>query len=79
MLPYLAGAGVGHLRIVDPDRVEEANLHRQTLFRMSDVGRAKVIAARAALLALNPRIEVEAIEARLDPVTPRRWCARPRS
>ena len=67
LLPYLAGAGVGHLRIVDPDCVEEANLHRQTLFRMSDVGRAKVLAAREALLALNPCIEVEAVQARLDP------------
>ena len=67
LLPSLAGAGVGRLTVVDPDRVEEVNLHRQALYRMSDLGRPKARAARAALLALNPHVEVEAIEARLDP------------
>jgi molybdopterin/thiamine biosynthesis adenylyltransferase/rhodanese-related sulfurtransferase len=66
-LPYLAGAGVGRLRILDPDRVEAANLHRQVLYRMSDVGRPKASAARDALLALNPQLEIEALTARLDP------------
>jgi molybdopterin/thiamine biosynthesis adenylyltransferase/rhodanese-related sulfurtransferase len=67
LLPYLAGAGVGRITILDPDRVEEANLHRQVLYRMSDLGRPKAAAARAALLALNPHLEIEAHEARLDP------------
>lgn len=66
LLPYLAGAGVGRLAIVDPDHVEEANLHRQVLYRMSDVGRPKALAAREALLALNPHIQVEALPVRLD-------------
>ena len=67
LLPYLAGAGVGRLTIVDPDRVEEANLHRQVLYRMSDVGRPKALAAREALLALNPHLEIQALAVRLDP------------
>jgi molybdopterin/thiamine biosynthesis adenylyltransferase len=75
LLPYLAGAGVGRLTIVDPDRVEEVNLHRQTLYRMSDLGRPKVQAARAALLALNPEVAVEAVEASLDPVNAARLVA----
>jgi len=67
VLAYLAAAGVGRLVIVDPDRVEESNLHRQPLYRMSDLGQAKADAARAALLALNPRIAVEARSERLTP------------
>jgi molybdopterin/thiamine biosynthesis adenylyltransferase len=65
-LPYLAAAGVGQLMLVDPDRVEESNLHRQPLYRMSDVGMPKVDAARAALRALNPEIAITAYGERLD-------------
>ena len=66
-LPYLAAAGVGHLTLMDHDRVEESNLHRQPLYRMSDLGAPKVQAARAALLAMNPAISVTACNERLDP------------
>lgn len=66
LLPQLAGAGVGFLRICDDDRVEVHNLHRQTLFTMQDVGQPKVVAARRALNALNPECEVEALNIRLS-------------
>jgi len=65
VLQYLAAAGVGRLVIVDHDRVEESNLHRQPLYRMSDIGRPKVEAARANLLALNPLVQVEPVQERL--------------
>ena len=55
---YLAAAGVGTLGLVDFDRVEASNLHRQILFGAADVGRAKVAAAAERLRALNPHIEV---------------------
>ena len=45
----LAAAGVGTLRLIDGDQVELSNLHRQTLYGISDVGKMKVIAAAAIL------------------------------
>jgi molybdopterin/thiamine biosynthesis adenylyltransferase len=57
---YLAGAGLGRLAIVDRDRVQVSNLHRQILYAQSDVGRPKAHAARDRLEALNPGVRVEA-------------------
>lgn len=67
VLTMLAGAGLGRLIVVDHDRVEESNLHRQPLFKMHDIGRPKVEAARDALQAYNPEVAIEAELARLGP------------
>lgn len=67
VLQYLAAAGVGRLVVVDHDVVEESNLQRQPLYTMADIGSPKVIAARAALLRLNPGIRVDALTQRLTP------------
>ncbi|MEP2530743.1 HesA/MoeB/ThiF family protein [Shimia sp.] len=67
VLQYLAGAGVGVVTLIDPDHVEESNLHRQPLYRMSDLGQAKVHAARAHLLASNPEVRIEAHHLSLHP------------
>lgn len=65
-LPYLAGAGIGHLTIVDHDRVDRSNLQRQVLFGESSIGRAKADAAAERLADLNPDITIEAMATRLD-------------
>lgn len=65
-LQYLAGAGIGHLTIVDPDRVEASNLHRQTLYGIDDLGLPKATAAARRLRNLNPFIEIEPIDRPLD-------------
>lgn len=56
---YLAGAGVGRLVLVDPDRVALSNLHRQVIYTTHDIGRWKVEAAADRLRALNPHVAVE--------------------
>lgn len=63
---YLAAAGVGRLRIVDPDTVSLDNLQRQILFRSADVGRSKVERTAEALNALDPSIDVETHAVRAD-------------
>jgi sulfur-carrier protein adenylyltransferase/sulfurtransferase len=67
VLQYLCAAGVGRLAIVDHDRVEESNLHRQPLYRMSDLGLSKARSARTALLDANPEVTIEAVDERLTP------------
>ncbi len=64
---YLAAAGVGRIRLVDPDVVDASNLQRQVLYTQQDIGQPKVARARARLLALNPAIDVDAQQSRLNP------------
>jgi len=66
VLPYLVGAGIGHLTIMDDDQVDLSNLQRQVLFRESDRGRSKATAAVEALQAMNSDIEIVAENQRLD-------------
>ena len=60
VLQYLAGAGAGHISIVDPDHVEQSNLHRQPLFNEMHIGQSKAKAAQQILGKLNPDISIEA-------------------
>ena len=55
---YLAAAGVGTIGLVDGDRVEASNLHRQILYGPDDVGTYKTRAAARALRRQNPDVEV---------------------
>lgn len=55
---YLAAAGVGQLTLIDDDRVERSNLHRQVIHADARVGMPKVESARIALAALNPRVRM---------------------
>lgn len=65
MLYYLVAAGVGHLAIIDFDRVELSNLNRQILYTAADVGRNKAEAARDRLRQLNSEVTINAIDARV--------------
>jgi adenylyltransferase/sulfurtransferase len=65
-LSYLAGAGIGVLGIVEADVLEASNLHRQTLYRLADVGTPKAELIVAQLAALNPSIVIHAHRERLS-------------
>jgi molybdopterin/thiamine biosynthesis adenylyltransferase/rhodanese-related sulfurtransferase len=65
LLQYLAAAGIGEIGIIDDDKVDETNLHRQILYSVDDVGKAKVAVAKAKLSLLNPHVKINAFELRL--------------
>jgi adenylyltransferase/sulfurtransferase len=62
VIPALAGAGVGRLTIIDDDKVELANLHRQPLFREADAGQAKAELAASFVRKLNRHIVVKPVQ-----------------
>ena len=66
VLLYLVAAGVGRVGIVDSDRVELSNLHRQPLHFTPDVGRLKAENAAAKLAFLNPEVQLEPYPVRFE-------------
>jgi len=65
LLLYLAAAGVGHIGVIDDDRVSLSNLQRQVIFGTPDVGRPKATSAAETLKRINPHVQVEAVDSRL--------------
>ncbi|WP_230312507.1 HesA/MoeB/ThiF family protein [Paracoccus lichenicola] len=66
VLQYLTGAGVGCITLVDPDRAEISNLHRQPIYGRH-LGTPKAQAAAVEMAVLNPDTTVMPLVARLDP------------
>lgn len=66
VLQYLAGAGIGHLRLIEPGDVETSNLQRQTIYTVRDVGHAKAVAARRWLANFDGELDVELIDRQLN-------------
>ena len=59
LIMYLANSGVGHIGIVDHDKIDKTNLNRQVLFNPADVGKYKVYQAKKFIKKINKDIKVK--------------------
>lgn len=67
LLKDLAPMGVKNIVVTDMDTIEPSNLSRQLLFRDSDVGKFKSLAAKEAVLRMNPDINIEVHSSKVGP------------
>ena len=65
-IPALVGAGVGHLTIIDDDRVELSNLQRQPLYADNQIGERKVDLAARFIGKRNPHVECRTVADRIE-------------
>jgi molybdopterin/thiamine biosynthesis adenylyltransferase len=63
---FLSRAGIGSLGIVDDDKVSLSNLHRQSLYNTSEVGKFKVKIAKDKIKKINPNTKVTIYKIRLS-------------
>ena len=63
---FLSRAGVGSIGVVDDDKVSLSNLHRQSLYNTSDIGKFKVKIARDKIKRINPNTKVTIYKIRLN-------------
>jgi adenylyltransferase/sulfurtransferase len=65
LIMYLAAAGVGHIGVIDDDRVSLSNLQRQVIHDTDRIGQLKTASAAKAIARLNPHVTVETLPHRL--------------
>ena len=65
---YLTRAGVGNLGIIDPDKVELSNIHRQSLYNVNDIEKFKVIVTKKKLEKINPKIRISSYQKKLNKI-----------
>ena len=63
---YLARAGVGTVGIVDMDKVQLSNLHRQSLYNTNDVGKFKVEIIKKKIKLINPSTKIKIFKTKID-------------
>jgi molybdopterin/thiamine biosynthesis adenylyltransferase len=66
VVEFLSRAGIGSLGIVDDDKVSLSNLHRQSLYNTSDIGKFKVNIAKDKIKKINPNTRVTIYKIRLN-------------
>lgn len=64
-LQYLAGAGIGHLLLVDDDRVDASNLQRQTIYAERDIGHLKVVGAKRWTTNFDAALDIQLSDERI--------------
>ena len=65
---FLARAGVGSIGIIDSDKVDLSNIHRQSLYDINDLKKSKVVAAKKKLKKINSGIKVRSYKIRLNKI-----------
>ena len=63
---FLTRAGVGSIGLIDSDKVELSNIHRQSLYDISDIKKPKVMASKRKLKKINSKIKINCYKIRLD-------------
>ena len=66
VIEFLTRAGVGTLGIVDYDKVNLSNLHRQSLYQKSDIGKSKVLIVKKKINSINSYTKVQSYNLKLN-------------
>ena len=66
VLSYLAASGIGTIGVVDYDKVELSNLHRQILHFTDDINKPKVLSVKAKLNKINPDVKIKTYDFKLE-------------
>jgi len=63
---HMVRAGIGELRLIDEDIVDESNLQRQILYDEKDIGKGKISVAKEKLKRMNSQVEIKVYNEKLN-------------
>jgi len=66
VIDYLSRAGVGNIGIIDHDRINISNIHRQSLYNSRDIGKFKVSVLKKKIKLVNPQIKIKTFKERIE-------------
>ncbi len=66
IIDYLSRAGVGRIGIVDYDKVDLSNIHRQSIYTFKDVGKYKVDVLKKKIIDINPDVKTKIYKNRIS-------------
>jgi len=66
VIDYLSRAGVGDIGVIDDDKVNISNIHRQSLYDSKDIGKSKVIVIKKKIKLINPLVKIKIFKQRIE-------------
>ena len=65
VIDYLSRAGVGQLGIIDYDKIDPSNIHRQSIYTFKDVGKYKVDVLKRKIMDINPDVKTKIFKCKI--------------
>ena len=66
VIDYLSRAGVGNIGIIDHDKVNISNIHRQSLYNSKDIGKFKVSVLKKKIKLINPQVKIKTFKKKIE-------------
>ena len=66
VIDYLSRAGVGNIGVIDHDKVNISNIHRQSLYDSRDIGKFKVSVLKKKIKLINPQVKIKAFKKKIE-------------
>ncbi len=66
VIDYLSRAGVGNIGVVDNDKVNISNIHRQSIYSSKDIGKFKVNVVKQKIKLINPQVNIKTFKVRIE-------------
>ena len=66
VIDYLSRAGVGNIGVIDHDKVNISNIHRQSLYNSRDIGKFKVSVLKKKIKLINPQVKINTFREKIE-------------